>query len=593
MPETSKLGEAMEKVGQDATESFDKGSKGIGDKLHDTLTKSTDKIKDVFSKIGSDGGKAATDSFQKESKGIEDAADDTGKKAGGRLRDSIGSKFDGLGEQLGTALGAKLGEKLGDGLKQVDKYAKDVGIDLGEWTGPLQDSLGKATDTKNQIGELAGTISGLPGPIGKVAEALGKWALPIGLAVEAADKLRGFVENMFPGEHDREYDADGVPKSAFERWADRNIPGVMALTGDKPESVHNDPNSRMRPPVGSDFDPGSLGNVGGSPDSLISGGAGLGGAGGTNDTDWSAVGSGNSVPLIQKPDGTWTSSNPSWAHLIQRESGGNPSVFNNYDSNAQAGDPSQGLFQFTRATWAAHGGLKYGRDPSKATPQQQAEIAANLIRANPSGSDWGAGMSGRENAGGLLGGLGAGGATSSGGDDFYPSGGSSGGRSASFGGGGAKVPIGTDSDPIYTATSKSVGGSAGGSDTESQGQQLGSGLLGGLMQSVGLDGSVFKTFGGSSNPMGFGATKLATGLLNWGMGQMQHGPAVSANGMPVAPGSAHSSAGGAPTTNNYYGDVHPFNVSQTGVSGNGTSDLKEMANATASRGESLSANLPG
>jgi len=33
-------------------------------------------------------------------------------------------------------------------------------------------------------------------------------------------------------------------------------------------------------------------------------------------------------------------------------------------------------------------------------------VAADIIRKNPSGSDWGAGMSGRENASALLQGLG-------------------------------------------------------------------------------------------------------------------------------------------------------------------------------------------
>ena len=35
MPETSKLGPAMEDAGKDATEHFGKGSHGLGDKIHD------------------------------------------------------------------------------------------------------------------------------------------------------------------------------------------------------------------------------------------------------------------------------------------------------------------------------------------------------------------------------------------------------------------------------------------------------------------------------------------------------------------------------------------------------------------------------
>lgn len=114
---------------------------------------------------------------------------------------------------------------------------------------------------------------------------------------------------------------------------------------------------------------------------------------------------GSGVPLVQKPDGTWTSSDPAWAHLINRESGGNPGIHQQItDANGGPGSPNaaQGLFQFTPATWAAHGGGKYGPSPANATPQQQAEIAMNLIKSNPSGSDWGAGLAGREDAGALL-----------------------------------------------------------------------------------------------------------------------------------------------------------------------------------------------
>jgi glutaredoxin-like protein NrdH len=112
------------------------------------------------------------------------------------------------------------------------------------------------------------------------------------------------------------------------------------------------------------------------------------------------------IPLIQNPDGTWTSSDPAWAHLINRESGGNPTIVNTTDSNAAAGNPSGGLFQITPQTWAAHGGSQYGANPGQATPQQQAEVAERIFRKNPSGSDWGAGMAGREDAGALGAGLG-------------------------------------------------------------------------------------------------------------------------------------------------------------------------------------------
>lgn len=123
---------------------------------------------------------------------------------------------------------------------------------------------------------------------------------------------------------------------------------------------------------------------------------------------------GATVPLVQNPDGTWTSPNPAWAHLIQRESGGINQRQKIIDVNS-GGNEAEGLFQITPATWKAHGGTDFAPNPLAATPQQQAAIAARILQRNPSGSDWGAGLAGRENAAALLSGLT--GAPASGGKD--------------------------------------------------------------------------------------------------------------------------------------------------------------------------------
>jgi hypothetical protein len=172
---------------------------------------------------------------------------------------------------------------------------------------------------------------------------------------------------------------------------------------------------------------GTGGPTGGLPTSGGSGGTsgggpGLGPIGGTQ--------GGDTVPLVQNPDGTWTSTDPTWAALIQRESGGQPGIENDSDSNWAAGDPSRGLFQFTRATWARAGGTKYGTDPGSATPQQQGEIAANLIKMNPSGGDWGEPRSSVETAPGLLAGLVG---------------------SSGMGLSNPKGPVGTSGDPVYVS----------------------------------------------------------------------------------------------------------------------------------------------
>lgn len=115
-------------------------------------------------------------------------------------------------------------------------------------------------------------------------------------------------------------------------------------------------------------------------------------------------GPGGGIPLVQKPDGTWTSSDPAWAALIKRESGGSLTVPNLTDSNAAAGHPSLGLFQITQPTWESNGGLALAPSPDKATAQQQAQVAANIFRAR-GGQPWGAGLPGREDEAALRAGL--------------------------------------------------------------------------------------------------------------------------------------------------------------------------------------------
>ena len=124
------------------------------------------------------------------------------------------------------------------------------------------------------------------------------------------------------------------------------------------------------------------------------------------------LGGGKTVPLVQNPDGTWTSTDPEWAKLIARESSGVNQVQspNTVDVNT-GGNEAEGLFQITPKTWAANGGTQFAPSAIAATPQQQAIIAARILQGNPSGSDWGAGLPGRENAEALLAGLTGGGTT--------------------------------------------------------------------------------------------------------------------------------------------------------------------------------------
>lgn len=125
------------------------------------------------------------------------------------------------------------------------------------------------------------------------------------------------------------------------------------------------------------------------------------------------------IPLVQNADGKWTSSDPEWAKLIDRESGGDATITQQIsDVNSANGDPATGLFQITGGTWKRYGGAQYAASAKDATPEQQAEIAAKIFEAN-NGRDWGVGLSGRESADALRAGL-AGGKATPGGSTAVP-----------------------------------------------------------------------------------------------------------------------------------------------------------------------------
>ena len=161
MPETSKLGEQMEQVGKDATESFGKGSSSLGDKIHESVTKSRDKIRDVFHRTGSDAGKTMSDAFKEETKAVEDIAGDASEKVKGKfsesakgwgkvLVDAIGPDTKKLiGDRLEETVGGALEGVLGDNAKWVGKFSHTV-ADWGfeELKTKLGDVKEAATKTK-------------------------------------------------------------------------------------------------------------------------------------------------------------------------------------------------------------------------------------------------------------------------------------------------------------------------------------------------------------------------------------------------------------------------------------------------------------
>ena len=69
-----------------------------------------------------------------------------------------------------------------------------------------------------------------------MAAAVGEIAAPLAAAVLSGRELHGIINNIFPGEYNREYDENGVPRNSAERWLDKAPvlgPAVRWLTGDK------------------------------------------------------------------------------------------------------------------------------------------------------------------------------------------------------------------------------------------------------------------------------------------------------------------------------------------------------------------------
>jgi hypothetical protein len=721
MPETSKLGEQMEEVGKEATESFGKGSTGLGDKIHESVTKSRDKIKDVFHRTGSDAGKSMSDAFKEESKAVEDTAGDVGKKAEGKFREStkgwgkvlveaVGPETKKLlGDRLEDVVGGALSGVLGDNAKIGGQLARTVaegafdalthklgdvkvaaantrqafadfgkgdttagvtklvdgmgklGIETKDLPQPLQDVIGKTAELKGTAQGFADVFKDLPGQIGRIGTALGELAGPLGalgatmLALKDQEKAGLLDKTDASGHEDWWKLAGGVGGSWLEDKYNRLFHG------------HGTPGAG---PSGVDMS--GTGGIGRGGDVL-----------GSSQDAYDAFTSGSGFD---------------WDKVAKPESGGNW-------ANADTGHNGHyGGLQFSPSTWAEFGGLEFAPRPDLATPEQQKIVADRTAFSGYKGQKpqglgaWetitngsvpgvtassspassfasSGGMSASsgqlpatppdensvrswvEQNFGIKNTFGTGSwenATHSYDGKLHHPGGAKEGpafdfhgttaqmdalanwvadnykdktlelihqgpgfdhnreiKNAKFGdvygadlnaahaghvhwamtqapngmargttAGGDKIPTGAQHDPLFVSAAGSAGGAGGaaGDGSNPLAQQLGSGLLGGVAQSVGLDGSVFKTFSGASNPMDFGITKLGTGLMNWAGGML---PAMQGQHTPKQ----------QPASPTYNVD-QSFNITQHGVEGNGETPFKAAMNSS-NRTAALAANMPG
>ena len=698
-PETSKVGPAMEDAGKEGKRRFGEGVKDLGHTITEDLEKAGSKVKDTFSGVGSSikdivsrAGKEGSDSLTASfSKAGEDAASSLTSKLSAQA-----GPLGGIADNLGKEFGGKLGGAIGDALKQIPGVdgVVDSFQQVSNKASEVETNIKGVTDT---IGEFTKDAGGMAGKIGVLAAAFSELASVIGIGVAAGSELHKIINNILPGEYNREYDEHGVPRNSAERWLDR-LPGigpiVRGLTGDKlpqdagPPTPSGDllpPDMRLGDAASADAAPRQphFGGVGGDTgfDNLFSGGSGIGGAGGT---DWDAVhqheagswdaNTGNGYyGGLQFDQPTWNdfggqdfAPRPDLATPDQQKAVANrvppeqrakrwPNTYKYGAGQGSAGSSAASLPdvrgahpQLAYALGAAKGmfpdlTLMAGKDDhpmdqgwhprgqaidiSGGTPEEQAQFSNWLLQFAPEIEELihsGPGVTQNIKSGKIGPAIDMPGSVYNTGQAGYHGDhvhlavtdqmasmfeAAISGRGASSGvdRGAVGGPTGAQHDPIYTAQADTgTGGTGGSSSTQDQAQQLGSGLVNGVLQEFGLDGSVFKSFGGSSNPLQFGITKLATGLINTFAGGAKGGDGASLGGLgggggsilpglggliphpaatsvPIGPSGSQSVSGG--DTHIYHGPVNSgpqLNVTQNGVQ-SPTEDLQAFANGAATR----------
>lgn len=631
MPETSKFDDtmapAMEKAGKDAKDKFQRATKDIGRPITEELEKAGTKTQDKFK----DTGEKISETFRKSGKDSADNFSDELSRGS--------SKFDGIATTLGKNVGAKLGEALhgglGGALDKLEGVTKNIGVDISEWTtplkdvaSPLQDLQTGAGDIKSKIQDWTRDVESLPGKLGKVGTAIGELAGPISVVAAswaAALKIRPPESGPdWNKRDDGSVDPWKLAAGPVGTWLEKKYHNIFGGGGDQPTS---------KPPTPSDYSDLLLG-TGGSSDQASGnfkpGGdpARWGGTLGSASDAYDFFSSGQNLPSSTSSGTKAPASVPSSTDKVPSSFVGNlSSSFSNPRDLKAGGSRVANLYAVAQSLE----GTPYSQALRNDCSGMVSKLATAALGMAPSvqfstvnEGDWlfshgfkpgmggpndlsigwydhGGGNAGHT-AATLPGGINAESGGAGGGFRLGP--GAAGADNPEFTNHaylpmGGKMPAGTDSDPIYTAMSKnSANGDS--SSTQSQADQFGQGFLGGIMQSVGLDGSVFKSFGGASNPMDFGVTKLGTGLLNWGMGMAQQrtgggggdGSMLPGLGalIPHAPVAAPTQPG---NTTIVHGDVNSgFQVTQHGVQGDGTQGFGEAYNSSVGSGRATAAPLP-
>jgi hypothetical protein len=642
---TESFGKGSGGLGDKIHESVTKSKDKIKDVFHRTGSDAGKSMSDAFKEETKAVEDTAEDAGKKASHKFRDTAKDLGKQLvdavgpdikrqlGDRLEDTVGGALDGVLGDKSKIAGKfarsiadwgfeELKDKLGgvteaaDKTKQafaditsgntlagVSKLAEgfhDVGVEASDLPQPLQEAINKTGEFQTGIQGVSDLFKDMPGVIGTIGTAIGELAGPIAVMSAAVYEGMKGLQSI----RDHIYGADQPPPEGVDpqKWKQfTSGPTDMA-----PSDLFN---------WGQEQNPGDLGSLLGANDGSSSGPDAIPGPGREPHgpaknfyKDWYPAG-GTPAPAPAAP----APAAPSSANTPSSFAGSLPSPSSRADLHA-SGSRVKGLYSLAQSLE----GTPYSQQLRNDCSGMVSRLATAALGMEPSvqfstvnegdflfSHGFKPGMGGPndlsigwyDHGGGDLGHTAAtlpGGINAeSGGGHGFQLGGKVGASSSQFeqhaylpmGGssGSINIPTGEQHNPLYVmAADKGSGG--GGSSTESQAQQFGSGFLGGIAQSVGLDGSVFKTFGGSSNPMDFGIAKLGTGLLNWGAGMMGHGPGISANAsQPATLGPT-----GAPT----YNVDQSFNLTQHGVQGNGEAPYRAAMNSS-NRTEALAQGLPG
>jgi hypothetical protein len=632
MPETSKLGPAMEDAGKSATESFDKGTSGLGDKMHESFTKATGKVKDVFTKAGNDATESMADSVKQSSSKIEDALQETGKKAHSKFKDAVGdigkemvgaispdvkqqlsarvedvvggafkSAFgdEGVAGMVGGAVSKAAGqgfESWIDGVKdkvtgvkdaadntrkafadltggkttegiqgltnsfgKLGTLAQQFGVDVGDLPKPIQDVVGETAEWKTTTEGVADIFKGLPGVVGRIGTALEGLAGPLAIVAAGAETIWNGLPGVGGGLKQILEAPDPTKGFNSPIQGPAGIPTTGPVT--LPPSLGG--NTASIAPPGYTATQGSLDPFAGLlPPGMAPPDLSKPPAIAPPDMPDGAI----PHPFITPPapaaaPSSFVGSMPSTFSSTADLHAGGSRVANLYAvAQSLAGTPySQGLRNDCSGMVSKLATAALGMSPTAAFSTQNegqwlmshgfqpglggpGDLNIGWYNSGPNPDDG-------HTAATLPGGVNA----ESGGGHGFQLGGGVVASSSQFSqhahlamdgsGGSLGIPTGAQHDPLYVMAADSGPGGSGGSSTQSQGQQLGSGLVNGALQEFGLDGSVFKSFGGSSNPAQFGITKLGTGLLNVFGGMLgggragtagTHGLDHAAAGLPLA-----------------------------------------------------------